>query len=94
MEICRIIRSESSIPIIMLSAKKREVDKILGLGLGADDYMVKPFSPGEVVARVKAQLRRYNQLSTVVENLNVLKLNGLEINLNAYAYEVKKTINL
>jgi DNA-binding response OmpR family regulator len=78
----------------MLSAKKREVDKILGLGLGADDYMVKPFSPGEVVARVKAQLRRYNQLSTVVENLNVLKLNGLEINLNAYAYEVKKTINL
>ncbi len=54
MEVCRTIRSESSIPIIMLSAKKSDVDKIIGLGIGADDYVVKPFSPGEIIARVKA----------------------------------------
>jgi two-component system response regulator VicR len=63
MELCRMIRAESQIPIIILSAKKTDSDKIVGLGLGADDYVVKPFSPSEVVARVKAQLRRSNQLS-------------------------------
>lgn len=57
MEVCRIIRSTSNIPIIMLSAKNGDTDKIISLGIGADDYMVKPFSPGELMARVKAQLR-------------------------------------
>ena len=56
-EVCRIIRSTSNIPIIMLSAKNGDTDKIISLGIGADDYMVKPFSPGELMARVKAQLR-------------------------------------
>ena len=56
-EVCRIIRSTSNIPIIMLSAKNGATDKIISLGIGADDYMVKPFSPGELMARVKAQLR-------------------------------------
>ncbi len=58
-EICRKIRSAKDTPIIMISAKKEEIDKVRGLGLGADDYMTKPFSPGEMVARVKAHLARY-----------------------------------
>ncbi len=88
MEVCRTIRAESSIPIIMLSAKKTEVDKILGLGLGADDYVVKPFSPGEVVARVKAQLRRYNQLSVPADKSDVLSFQNLKINLKAYTVKL------
>jgi DNA-binding response OmpR family regulator len=88
MEVCRTIRSESAVPVIMLSAKKNDVDKILSLGLGADDYVVKPFSPGEVVARVKAQLRRTQQLSRPVENAEILKYSGLEINLKAYEVKV------
>jgi DNA-binding response OmpR family regulator len=62
-EVCRLIRADSSIPILMLSARQSDVDKILGLGLGADDYVTKPFSPGELVARVKSHLRRYRDLS-------------------------------
>ena len=62
-ELCRRIRAESNIPIIIISAKKSETDKIIGLGIGADDYVTKPFSPGELVARIKAQLRRYKHLS-------------------------------
>jgi DNA-binding response OmpR family regulator len=58
LEVCRTLRAESGVPIILLTAKGEETDKILGLGLGADDYVVKPFSPGELVARIKAVLRR------------------------------------
>ena len=58
-EICRKVRAEKNTPIIMVSAKKDDIDKIRGLGLGADDYMTKPFSPSELVARVKAHLARY-----------------------------------
>jgi len=61
-EICRQLRKVKDTPIIIVSAKKEDVDKILGLGLGADDYMVKPFSPSELVARVKAHLSRYDRL--------------------------------
>ena len=61
-EICRKIRDEKNTPIIMVSAKKDDIDKIRGLGLGADDYMTKPFSPSELVARVKAHLARYDRL--------------------------------
>lgn len=60
-EICRKFREEKNTPIIIISAKKEDIDKIRGLGLGADDYMTKPFSPLELVARVKAQLRRYKR---------------------------------
>lgn len=84
MEVCRILRSESNVPIIMLSAKKAEVDKILGLGLGADDYVVKPFSPGEVVARVKAQLRRYNMLSPSDNQKEFLRFGELEVDQKGY----------
>jgi DNA-binding response OmpR family regulator len=68
----------------MLSAKKSDVDKILGLGLGADDYVVKPFSPGEVVARVKAQLRRHTLLSREEPSKDVLRFGELEIDLKGY----------
>ena len=61
-EICRQIRVEKNTPIIMVSAKKEDIDKIRGLGLGADDYMTKPFSPSELVARVKAHMARYERL--------------------------------
>ena len=63
-DICRKIRKQSDVPILLLSARKEDIDKIRGLGLGADDYITKPFSPGELVARVKAHIRRYNRLTS------------------------------
>ncbi|SEN67138.1 response regulator transcription factor [Lihuaxuella thermophila] len=66
-EICRQVRSQKNIPILLVTAKKEEIDKIRGLGLGADDYIVKPFSPSELVARVKAHLTRYERLTGVTE---------------------------
>lgn len=60
-EVCKMIRNESGIPIIMLTAKVEETDMIEGLGIGADDYIMKPFSPRNVIARIKAVLRRYHQ---------------------------------
>ena len=69
-EICKKVRETKNIPILMVSAKKDDIDKIRGLGMGADDYMTKPFSPSELVARVKAHLARYQRLvnSNVKEN--------------------------
>ena len=63
LEVARRVRAESEVPIIMLTARDEEVDKLVGLGLGADDYVVKPYSPREVVARVKAVFRRTNGLT-------------------------------
>src|SRR6056297_3673970 len=84
MEICKIIRGKSNIPILMLSAKKSDVDKVLGLGLGADDYITKPFSPKELVARIQAQLRRYNEFSNSQFNKNILEFKNLKIDLDGY----------
>lgn len=83
-EICKDIRKEKNIPIIMVSAKRDDIDKIRGLGLGADDYITKPFSPSELVARVKAHLARYDRLvaSTVPQN-DVLEIRGLKIDKTA-----------
>lgn len=83
-EICKSIREAKDIPILMVSAKKDEVDKIRGLGLGADDYMTKPFSPSEMVARVKAHLQRYERLvgSGIKEN-KVVETRGLRIDKTA-----------
>ena len=80
-EICRKVRAEKNTPIIMVSAKKDDIDKIRGLGLGADDYMTKPFNPLELTARVKSQLRRYTQLGSTVEKENqaVYTVGGLMI---------------
>ncbi|MEY8235444.1 response regulator transcription factor [Lachnospiraceae bacterium 66-29] len=75
------IREESSIPIIILSAKSEDADKILGLNIGADDYVTKPFNPLELVARVKSQLRRYTQLGNAAEgSKRVYQVGGLIIN--------------
>ena len=78
----RKIRETSSVPIIMLSAKSEDVDKILGLNIGADDYITKPFNPLELIARVKSQLRRYTKLGTmqVEEKRNIYQSGGLMIN--------------
>ena len=79
-EICKQLREAKDTPIIMLSAKTEEIDKIRGLGLGADDYISKPFSPGELVARVKAHLARYEQLTGEAEAKNqVIEIRGLKI---------------
>ena len=95
MEICRTIRNESNVPILMLSAKQSDIDKILSLGLGADDYITKPFSPRELVARVKAQIRRYTLLSTPAEKNNYIKINKLEIDVKGYnVYLTGKKIDL
>ena len=78
METCRRIRRTSNIPIIMLSAKTADMDKILGFGTGVDDYVTKPFNPLELVARVKSQLRRYSKLGSMPEvRKNVLVNGGL-----------------
>ncbi len=78
----RKVRETSSIPIIILSAKSEDADKILGLNIGADDYMTKPFNPLELVARVKSQLRRYTQLGNMnaQEDSPIFRCGGLEIN--------------
>lgn len=83
-EICKRIREEKNIPIIMVSAKKDDIDKIRGLGLGADDYMTKPFSPSELVARVKAHLARYNRLiGTGIKENEMIEIRGLRIDKTA-----------
>lgn len=83
-DICSKVREQKNVPIIMVSAKKDDIDKIRGLGLGADDYMIKPFSPSELVARVKAHLARYERLTTsgVREN-KILEIRGLKIDKTA-----------
>lgn len=85
-EVCKIIRKESKVPIIMLTAKGEDIDKILGLEIGADDYITKPFNPREVAARIKAVLRRAEDFSTVQNR--VIHHPGLEINLDDYVVKV------
>ncbi len=83
-EICRQVREEKDIPILMVSAKKEDIDKIRGLGLGADDYMTKPFSPSELVARVKAHLARYDRLVKNHDKVNeVIEIRGMKIDKTA-----------
>ena len=83
-EICRQIREKKNVPIVMVSAKKDDIDKIRGLGLGADDDMTKPFSPSELVARVKAHLARYERLvnSNLPEN-DMVEIRGIKIDKTA-----------
>lgn len=83
-EICKKVREKKNTPIIMVSAKKEDIDKIRGLGVGADDYMTKPFSPSELVARVKAHLARYDRLvSNSKNNNNVIEIRGIKIDKTA-----------
>ena len=83
-EVCKKIREEKNVPILMVSAKKDDIDKIRGLGLGADDYMTKPFSPSELVARVKAHMARYDRLvgSNQKEN-DIVEIRGIRIDKTA-----------
>ena len=94
-DICRQVRQEKNTPIIMVSAKKDDIDKIRGLGLGADDYMTKPFSPSELVARVKAHLARYDRLTgSAVEKNKIIEIRGLRIDTTArrvWVNDVEKT---
>ncbi|WP_238882475.1 response regulator transcription factor [Clostridium sp. YIM B02551] len=93
-EACLKIREEKNIPIIMLSAKTQDIDKILGLNTGADDYVTKPFNPLELIARVKSQLRRFKRLNQAIvndetgfkvkENSNVIQADELIINLESH----------
>ena len=79
-EVCKQIREKKDVPIIMVSAKKEDIDKIRGLGLGADDYITKPFSPSELVARVKAHLSRYERLINSNQKTNdIIEIRGIKI---------------
>lgn len=78
-DVCRQIREKHNVPILMVTAKKEDIDVIRGLGLGADDYITKPFKPGELVARVKAHLARYERLIGTKENKEQIRIHGLLI---------------
>lgn len=99
MAICRVIRGFSGIPIIMITARVEEIDRLLGLELGADDYICKPFSPREVVARVKAVLRRANSISAPVATDIVLDqatykatIAGQQLEMTAVEFELLKIL--
>ncbi len=101
-DICREIRDTTNVPILMVTARREDIDKIRGFGLGADDYITKPFSPSELVARIKAHLARYERLvgsaapkaELTIRNLSIhhaarrVKLNGKEITLTATEYDL------
>lgn len=92
-EVCREIRQISNVPIIMVTAKSEDADRIMGLDIGADDYILKPFSPGEVMARIRAVLRRIDLPSD--DEKNIIHYPGLEINLTDYDVKINgKTVNL
>jgi len=83
-EICKRVREVKNTPIILVSAKKEDIDKIRGLGLGADDYITKPFSPSELVARVKAHLSRYDRLvSTAKSDNEIVEIRGIKVDKTA-----------
>ncbi len=83
-DVCKRIREKKNIPILMVSAKKDDIDKIRGLGLGADDYMTKPFSPSELVARVKAHMARYDRLGgSALKSNDIVEIRGIKIDKTA-----------
>lgn len=94
--VCREIRSQSDVPVIMVSARSGEMDKVVALGIGADDYVTKPFSPLELVARVKAQIRRYKSgAAKQSDTRDVIELGTLQVNKNSYeAFIEGKKLNL
>ncbi len=91
-EVCRLIRKDSEIPVLILSSKNTDMDKVLALGIGADDYVTKPFSPIELVARIKAHLRRQNKASASPQSNHILTFANLKIDLSAYTVHVGDTI--
>lgn len=87
MDVCRAVRQSHDVPIIMLTAKDSELDKVLGLELGADDYVTKPFSTRELVARVKAHLRRHQPKNEEKDQQHLLRVHELEIDLHSYTVD-------
>ena len=87
-EVCRRIRSKSNVPVILITARGEDFDKIMGLDIGADDYIVKPFSPREVMARVRAVLRRMTLAEKESTSDNVIRFSNLEINLDEYTLHI------
>jgi len=88
-EACMKIREDKNMPIIMLSAKSEDMDKIMGLTTGADDYVTKPFNPLELLARVKSQLRRYKRLNTTIEKKDdIIEIEDLVINTNTHEVRI------
>jgi DNA-binding response OmpR family regulator len=87
-EVCRKIRSKSNVPVILITARGEDFDKIMGLDIGADDYIVKPFSPREVMARVRAVMRRITKDSKEPSSENMLSVGNLEINLDEYTLHI------
>jgi DNA-binding response OmpR family regulator len=87
-EVCRKIRSKSNVPVILITARGEDFDKIMGLDIGADDYIVKPFSPREVMARVRAVMRRMTRTAKEETSENVISIENLEINLDEYTLHI------
>ena len=87
-EVCRKIRSKSNVPVILITARGEDFDKIMGLDIGADDYIVKPFSPREVMARVRAVMRRMAKVTKEASSENLLSIGDLEINLDEYTLHI------
>ena len=87
-EVCKTIRKRSSVPIILITARGEDFDKIMGLDIGADDYIVKPFSPSEVMARLRAVLRRLQKPEEEKGMDNILRVGNLMVNLNEYSFSV------
>lgn len=87
-EVCKDIRKRSSVPIILITARGEDFDKIMGLDIGADDYIVKPFSPSEVMARLRAVLRRLQRPEEEEKSGNVIRVNNFVVNLEEYSFSV------
>jgi DNA-binding response OmpR family regulator len=87
-EVCKDIRKRSSVPIILITARGEDFDKIMGLDIGADDYIVKPFSPSEVMARLRAVLRRLQKPEDAKKSDNIVRVNNMTVNLDEYSFRV------
>lgn len=87
-EVCKNIRKRSSVPIILITARGEDFDKIMGLDIGADDYIVKPFSPSEVMARLRAVLRRLQKPEETKNTANILRVGNLVVNLEEYSFAI------
>ncbi len=88
-EVCRKIRSKSSVPIMLITARGEDFERIMGLDIGADDYIVKPFSPSEVMARLRAVLRRVNPSTTKMNSENQVSIADITINLDEYVLTIR-----
>ena len=90
-EVCRKIRAKSNVPVILITARGEDFERIMGLDIGADDYIVKPFSPSEVMARVRAVLRRMTRTETDMKSGNTISICDMEINLDEYTLRINDT---